>query len=358
MCSVCQHPKRAEVEHAIERGEPIKRIATLYQLPVTTVRRHRDADHRNKAPIAEAKIIAIPADMAPPLRPEPEPRNPWPTNAEIVKIDTPAGRRELLLRYFAERRWKGGKTIALLAYLWRRHLGDRAEEQVAEIAANAALRLQRLRGPRHMRREEMIAKAMSIAEKAEAAGKWADAISALKFVAEMDGLTYEPGVLSALVEAQAWRLIRPLIEREAPQLIEKIDRTLTGAERRRQRAIQAAERAPTDEDDDADMTPALPPAEARTIEHEEREEDLDEPVGGNSDSEIAIFVEESHPVLGKPTEPENDMKNGSPEIAVHPAEEPANVASNEPEVFAMSRKSGGRRARTTEPKISEETNDA
>lgn len=346
MCSVCDHSRRDEIEAALERDVPLKRVAKLYEVPASSVRDHRDGDHKN----------ARPAD---PNRPRPRddpraaanasnagpPTNPWPTNAEIAAIDTPVGRRDLLFRYFAERRWKGGRTVALLAYLWRRRLGHRAEEQIAELASEAALRHQRLRGSRHMRREELIARATTIAEKAEKAGKWADSIQALKFVSELDGLSYEPGMLSALVEAQAWRLIRPMLEREAPHLIERIDRTLAGAERRRQRAVRTLEQgASPDEDDDG--TPLLPPHAERLREDEAREAERRE---GLSDT-----AEADEDGAEPPAEETDESVDESVETAREPAEPPIETSPTNDEsaptgapseAFAAPRNSGGRRPR-------------
>jgi hypothetical protein len=233
VCTICNHPNRRQIEDSIRRREPIDRIARLQAVSATAVRRHRDGDHEVKRPTPVKK------------------RNPspWPSDDEIRGMNQRQERTRLLVRYFAERRWEGGKTVAYLAFLWRPYFGYSAETIVAELAGEAAATHAKLRGSREFRREEMIVRYKRIADKAERAEDFAAAISAMKQECELDGLAHDPGMVTALLEAQAFRaIVRPLIEREAPHLIEKIERAALAAEKSRQRATRIIEMGPTAEE--------------------------------------------------------------------------------------------------------------
>lgn len=148
--------------------------------------------------------------------PAPVENEPFPDAAAIEKMKDGRAKSNLLFRYFAERRYKGAKTVAYLARIWRKQLGDDAEEKVAEMAAKAALRRMRLRGPRHLKKEELHAKAEELHDCAKKDGKYDAALNALKFAAELDGLLLDPGMVRELVEAHAIRAILPIVREKAP----------------------------------------------------------------------------------------------------------------------------------------------
>jgi transposase-like protein len=53
-CTICSHPDRDAVEHAIVSGGSIRRIAAQFGLTPTSVRRHM-ANHLPAAAVAEAQ---------------------------------------------------------------------------------------------------------------------------------------------------------------------------------------------------------------------------------------------------------------------------------------------------------------
>jgi transposase-like protein len=55
-CTICSHPDRDAVEHAIVSGGSIRRIAAQYGLTPTSVRRHM-ANHLPAAAVAEAQEV-------------------------------------------------------------------------------------------------------------------------------------------------------------------------------------------------------------------------------------------------------------------------------------------------------------
>ncbi len=308
VCTICNHPNRKQIEDSIRRREPIDRIARLHALSATAVRRHRDGDHEVKRPI-------------PVKRRNP---TPWPTDDDIRGMNQKQERTRLLVRYFAERRWEGGKTVAYLACLWRSYFGYSAETIVAELAGEAATTHAKLRGTREFRREEMIVRYKRIADKAERAEDFAAAISAMKQECELDGLTHDPGMVTALLEAQAFRaIVRPLIEREAPHLIGKIEQAALAAEKGRQRAMRTIEQGPNPEDIGV-VEPKLPPHEERAAEK------TDDPKGFEDAFGERWAIEKQ----GK-----NEAETSSG---------PSSPTTNE--TFAAPRNLGGRRPRATPEK--------
>ncbi len=59
-CSICNHPKRAEIDRAIASGAPNRRIAAQYGVSENAIRRHKKNGHVAKkiAKAEEAKEIA------------------------------------------------------------------------------------------------------------------------------------------------------------------------------------------------------------------------------------------------------------------------------------------------------------
>lgn len=223
MCPVCKHPKRAVIEAALEKpGATTTSVARDWQIPRATLHKHRALKHRDTVPYEPRTLDD--GSLAPPEK------DPFPDSADIANMKDGKTKASLLFRYFAERRYKGAKTVAYLARIWRRQLGDDAEEKVAEMAAKAALRRMRLRGPRHLKKEELHAKAEELHDCAKKDGKYDAALNALKFAAELDGLLLDPGMVRELIEAHAIRAILPIVRARAPEAepeiraaIERID---------------------------------------------------------------------------------------------------------------------------------------
>lgn len=239
MCAVCDHTDRTKIEARLDAKDPIKTIAREHQLPPSSIREHVKADHKTKRPAPPEDPSKPKIEIKPPPSPENQPPV-WPTNDEIATIDTRAGRASLCYRALVERRYKGPRTIALFAHLWRKDLkkstNEPAETVVALYFAEAAEKLARYRGTRSFKREILIMKAEEVHDLAKRDGKHDAALNALKFIAELDGITYEPGMLSALVEAQTWRLVQPLLEKKYPGAMKEIAGLMASAETKRSKA--------------------------------------------------------------------------------------------------------------------------
>jgi transposase-like protein len=263
VCKVCRHPSRRRIEEALARGESNDSVAREHGIARSTLQDHRRRKHNQTNPLPPETLEEAGA------------RKKHASSAdEIRALTSQRDRRDLIFRFLAEGRWKGPRTVLMLATAWpdpKKNPGELLIE-IAEMAADAALRHARLRGSRDLRREETLIEARSLYQAAKKAGKYADALGALKFVAELDGLTYEPGTAQALLEAQAWRIVQPIIRDRAPQVIEEIDRALAGADRRREKAIRLLRRGEIKEDgrrvDATDSTEEESPddAEARRAE--------------------------------------------------------------------------------------------
>lgn len=249
MCAVCDHTDRIKIEARLDAKDPIKTIAREHQLPPSSLKEHARKNHKETRPHKPVDPSKTKIEISlPPSSPENQaPR--WPTNDEIAAIEKTHERIAICYRALAERRYKGPKTIALFAHLWRKSLAkeskDPAEMTVALYFARAAERHARYRGTREFKREVLIIRAEEVHDLAKREGKPDAALNCLKFIAELDGITYEPGMLSALVEAQTWRLVQPLLQQKYPQAMKEIAAVMASADNKRSKAKKLLNEGPT-----------------------------------------------------------------------------------------------------------------
>lgn len=247
MCAVCDHTDRIKIEARLDARDPIKTIAREHQLPPSSLKEHVRKNHKETRPHKPIEPKTIENTPPPPSPENQAPR--WPTNDEIALIDRTHERIALCYRALAERRYKGPRTIALFAHLWRKSLAkeskEPAETTVALYFAKAAERHARYRGTREFKREVLIIRAEEVHDLAKREGKPDAALNCLKFIAELDGITYEPGMLSALVEAQTWRLVQPLLQQKYPQAMKEIASIMASADNKRSKAKKLLSEGPT-----------------------------------------------------------------------------------------------------------------
>ena len=227
-CSVCFHPKYSEIHARLKSGEPVQRVASAYGLPRTNVARHNRSNHPPpREPESKRKRA-----LSDPRKNPPEEREPMPTDEEIVSIKTHEGRTQIVARFVDRGLWRNLETAQKFARLWP----DATPERIARYARDAAEIVRDHRGPKLLRREVMIAEGWRLYRKAYQRDQLGAALNCLRFLFELDGLAYEPGLVDALLESKAWALFEPVIKRESPYLYERLNSLVRIAESARRKA--------------------------------------------------------------------------------------------------------------------------
>lgn len=236
LCKVCYHPKYAEIYDLIKAGDSTLSLSRRFDLDRRVVERHRNADPPHPPPKGRNEDGSEKEKKTRPKKDESDEREPLPTSDEIVATKDRDGRKEILAQFIDRGKWRNLESARRFHRLWP----DMSFERIASLAAEAADEVRAFRGPRRLRREVMIAEGWNVFRKAMSYGQLPAALNALRFVAELDGLVYEPGLVDALLETQAWKIIEPLLQREAPKLWEKFVALVEMAERARVQAEEVA----------------------------------------------------------------------------------------------------------------------
>lgn len=216
-CRVCLHPNYAQIHDLLKRGEAMLAIERRFGIDRRLVNRHRTAKPSHDPP-KERPEDAKPEPTKTKRPREQDDREPLPTTEEIVAAADRRDRREILAVLIDRGKWRNLESARRLRRLWP----DMSVERIAALAREASDDVRMLRGSRPFRREVMIAASWEVFRKAMGYGQLAAALNALRFVAELDGLVYEPGLVDSLLETQAWKIVEPLLRRESPRLWEKM----------------------------------------------------------------------------------------------------------------------------------------
>jgi hypothetical protein len=209
-CLVCDHSERFHIENDLKRGTPKARVAKTYGISRTRLVDHIKAKHEEKTPAKE------PAD-----KPSDDPEDKFPDDYTIRLVSTKREMQRIVDRHIAEFKYRGAKTIAKLARLWRDQLGNDAEMRVAEMVAESAKKHRITRGPKDVRKELLIVEVFNILDRCKATGDWKAALSATQQLAELDNLKEDKSLDRAVLVQ-----IVNLIEHEAPHLKSRVEERL------------------------------------------------------------------------------------------------------------------------------------
>jgi hypothetical protein len=209
-CLVCDHSERFHVEAALKRGTPKARVAKQYGISRTRLVDHIKAKHEEKNPAKE------PVD-----EPSEDPADKFPDDYLIRLVSSKREQQKIVDRHIAEFRYKGIKTIAKLARLWRDFLGNDAELKVAEMVAESARKHRIGRGPKDVRKELLIVKTLDLYEKCYNSGDYKTCSTLINQLAELDELKDDPSIYKAVLVQ-----IVQLIKHEAPFMEQRVNERL------------------------------------------------------------------------------------------------------------------------------------
>jgi hypothetical protein len=206
-CLVCDHPKRWQLEEALRNRKSKNGVAKEYGIARSTLQYHLEKKHEEKNPAK--KPIHLPPDIP----------DDFPNDHTIRCMESRAERQAHVDRLLTSRLYKGTETIAYLARLWRRVVGNKVEEHVCELVANAARKHKIARGPKDVRKELHLIRTEDLYAKCYDSGDYKTCATLIDKLADLDNLKDDSAGATKLYIAQ----IVQIVKEEAPALMPRIE---------------------------------------------------------------------------------------------------------------------------------------